>query len=86
MFAPADWPQVDVIAALRSGYRAGTLALSTYARTITNFEKAKPTIKRARHAVRLTYCRDQLATYGRFDPTDRRWLAQLPEELAFARW
>ena len=74
MFSPIGWPEVDKLEALRLGFRVNLAqAANTYERTIRAFHRAKPTPKRLAHAQRLTWQREQLIRYGRFDPTDLTW-------------
>ena len=74
MFSPVGWPEVDKLEALRLGFRVNLAqAANTYERTIRAFHRAKPTPKRLAHAQRLSWQREQLIRYGRFDPTDLTW-------------
>ena len=74
MFAPADWPEVDVIRDMRVRWFPDTArAANTYERTIQSFRQLKVTEKRLTHAKRLAYNRDELIRTGRFDPTDTTW-------------
>ena len=79
MFAPADWPEVDVIRDMRVRWFPDTArAANTYERTIKSFETLKVTEKRLTHAKRLAYNRDELIRTGRFDPTDTTWRTHVP--------
>ncbi|HLS02176.1 MAG TPA: hypothetical protein VK054_09390 [Beutenbergiaceae bacterium] len=74
MFAPDDWPEVDLISAYRRSWRPSTGAVvGTYRRTIKAFAlSGNP--KQERHAQRLQYQLDQMLRYGRFNPRDTTWL------------
>lgn len=79
MFAPADWPEVDMIRDMRVRWFPDTArAANTYERTIKSFETLKVTEKRLTHAKRLAYNRDELIRTGRFDPTDTTWRTNVP--------
>lgn len=85
MFAPAAWPETDMLAALRRAFWPSTArAANTYRRTIAAFDRLEPTPKRRRHAVRLAHNLDELIARGRFDPRDTRWIGALPADLRWA--
>lgn len=71
MFAPD--PEVDVLAAMRAGWRVGSTVWPSYLRTIKSFamtESDDPAAvkKRQVHALRLAWNLHQMRDTGRFDP------------------
>lgn len=72
----------DRIADFRRGFRVGTEVYERYFRTIKSFALAEDEgIKRRRHALRLALNLNEMARYGRFNPTlsaeDARYITSM---------
>ena len=74
-------PTVDLLGALRGGYRASTPVIGTYLRTIKSFARAGD-YKRRRHALRLALNARDILHFGFFNPRLTESDAQLVSRLA----
>lgn len=72
MFAPPAACEVDKIAELRRGYRAGITTIHALLRVVKKFAHMEGedrfALKRRRHAVRIAFQIGQLVESGRYDP------------------
>lgn len=78
----SQMPLVDRLGSFRNSFRCGTEVYERYFRTIKSFALAEDeTIKKRRHALRLALNLNELARYGRFNPTlsadDARYITNM---------
>lgn len=83
MFSPI--PTFDQLGPLRAGFRVGTAVIPRFMRTIRSF-CADGSVKRRRHALRLSINARDLLHHGRYDPTmtpeDAKWATRIAESMA----